>query len=305
MRGRVRPRCTGPMDSTDSATGHQPRRGRAHPSPPDGGASATTVVTAWHTRVIDHGERRPYRIALRHDGSGCTYGVLARRSRCAAAVLAECGVRPGDRVAAAGSEGPRFLEILLGCGILGAVFVPLDDGWNPATVRAVLVDSAAALLVGSAPAALVGPTEVLTARDFDRGIIRSRPAPMPGASPAGQPALLDYTATAGPAITADTLTHGALLAAAQQRCADTGLSARDSTLPGAPLARVASREAMVFAALLAGARLVLPVSTDPVAVATLVAEEAVTVRTVETPLDRAWGKLGVHRRPDVRRALLR
>ena len=65
-----------------------------------------------------------------------TFDELPYLSGRVAAVLANHGVDPGDRVIVAGANRTELLELFLGCSWLGAVFVPL----NPETPAAQLPD---------------------------------------------------------------------------------------------------------------------------------------------------------------------
>src|SRR6185312_14563026 len=73
----------------------------------------------------------PDRAALRHDGRTHTYAQVSERANRLAHVLADAGVRHGDRVAYLGPNHPAFLELLFATGLLGAVFVPLNTRLAP------------------------------------------------------------------------------------------------------------------------------------------------------------------------------
>ena len=76
--------------------------------------------------------------------------------------LAEAGIRPGDRVAILSTNRAEVMRVLLGCGWLGAVAVPINAGSKAPQIRYILANSGARLLVaesallvlGSMPAAL-------------------------------------------------------------------------------------------------------------------------------------------------------
>ncbi|GAB7006911.1 acyl-CoA synthetase [Nocardioides sp. AN3] len=79
-----------------------------------------------------------------------TYGELAERSRRAAHVLAERGVRAGDRVASLLGKGPDLPALLLGIWRLGAVYVPLFTAFAAATVAERIADAGVMLVVTDA-----------------------------------------------------------------------------------------------------------------------------------------------------------
>ena len=79
-----------------------------------------------------------------------TYGELADRSRRAAHVLAERGVRAGDRVASLLGKGPDLPALILGIWRLGAVYVPLFTAFAAATVAERMNDAGVTLVVTDA-----------------------------------------------------------------------------------------------------------------------------------------------------------
>ncbi len=77
--------------------------------------------------IADRADGSPRKAAVRFEGAEISYAALDDRVRRLAAMLAaECGVRPGERVAHLGLNGPVVLELLFACARLGAIFVPLN-----------------------------------------------------------------------------------------------------------------------------------------------------------------------------------
>ena len=70
-------------------------------------------------------QTRPTEPAIVFEGELIGFGDLRERVRRRAGALAEAGVEPGDRVAVLAGNEPGFIELLLGCLHVGAVFVPL------------------------------------------------------------------------------------------------------------------------------------------------------------------------------------
>lgn len=95
-------------------------------------------------RVKSRGE-----VAVVHGDAELTYDELADRSARLAAALAERGVAHGTRVAYLGENHPAFIETLFACGLLGALFVPLNTRLAPPEVEYALEDSAADVFVFS------------------------------------------------------------------------------------------------------------------------------------------------------------
>jgi carnitine-CoA ligase len=69
--------------------------------------------------------------------------------------LSTAGVRTGDRVAVLCSNRPEFLRVVLGCGWLGAIAVPINTAAKGPQLRYALENSAARLLVLEDTAAAV------------------------------------------------------------------------------------------------------------------------------------------------------
>lgn len=79
-----------------------------------------------------------------------TYANMADRVDRLANALADRGVSTQDRVAYLGNNNPAFLETLMACGQLGAIFVPLNTRLAPAEIAYALTDSGSSLLVNAA-----------------------------------------------------------------------------------------------------------------------------------------------------------
>lgn len=89
----------------------------------------------------------------RHDGSMLSYGDALAESGRLANVIASLGVKPGDRVAVQTSKSAEALMLYLATLRLGAVYLPLNDGYTPPEIRYFLGDAKPALFV-CAPDAL-------------------------------------------------------------------------------------------------------------------------------------------------------
>ena len=71
-------------------------------------------------------QTRPTEPAIVFEGETIGFGDLRERVRRRAGALTEAGVESGDRVAVLAGNEPGFIELLLGCLHVGAVFVPLN-----------------------------------------------------------------------------------------------------------------------------------------------------------------------------------
>jgi fatty-acyl-CoA synthase len=75
------------------------------------------------------------------------YEEFADRSLRLASALRGRGVAKGDRVAYLGENHPSFLETLFACGLLGAIFVPLNTRLAPPEIQFQLQDCGAVALI--------------------------------------------------------------------------------------------------------------------------------------------------------------
>ena len=60
------------------------------------------------------------------DGRSCSYGETFQRASRLAAVLAEAGIEPGDRVACLLGNSRALYEFFIGCAMAGAIAVPIN-----------------------------------------------------------------------------------------------------------------------------------------------------------------------------------
>ena len=81
------------------------------------------------------------------DGGEVSYGALERESARYAGLLAELGVRPGDRVAVQVRKSPQALFLYLGCLRAGAVYLPLNDAYQRSEIDYFLGDAEPRLFV--------------------------------------------------------------------------------------------------------------------------------------------------------------
>lgn len=88
--------------------------------------------------------------ALITDEATLTYAQLSDRVDRLAGALAGRGVSKGDRVAYLGDNDPAFVETFFACGVLGAVFVPLNTRLAPPEIRFQLQDAGVDVMVHSA-----------------------------------------------------------------------------------------------------------------------------------------------------------
>jgi crotonobetaine/carnitine-CoA ligase len=82
------------------------------------------------------------KVAVRVGDRSWRFGSLPRLAARRAQALADAGVAPGDRVAALCSNRLELLELILGCGWLGAIAVPLNTAARGPQLAHMLADAA-------------------------------------------------------------------------------------------------------------------------------------------------------------------
>jgi carnitine-CoA ligase len=101
------------------------------------------LTTMLRQQAVRHGARQLVRIGER----SLSFAEAPEFAARSAARLREAGIRAGDRVALICGNRAEFIEILLGCGWLGAVLVPINVASRGAQLRHVLANSGARLLI--------------------------------------------------------------------------------------------------------------------------------------------------------------
>lgn len=86
-------------------------------------------------------------LLIRPDDNTISYDAMYRLSGRLANVLADQGVRPGDRVAVQIDKSPEALALYLATVRAGAVFLPLNTAYTPAEIAYFIGDAEPALVV--------------------------------------------------------------------------------------------------------------------------------------------------------------
>lgn len=207
----------------------------------------------------------PDHLAVLHEGTQRTYADLHRRTTRLARALHELGVRQGDRVAYLGPNHPAYLEALFACGMLGALFVPVNSRLTAVEVEHVLRDSGAcALLHGhravvdelpGAPAphriALAEPTG--SEHDYAALLEAASEEPIDRPVALSDPCLIMYTSGTTGTPKGAVLTHGNLTWNCVNALVESEWSANDRALVVAPLFHIAVLGMVTLPALLKGA----------------------------------------------------
>jgi fatty-acyl-CoA synthase len=222
-----------------------------------------------------------------------TYDELADRIDRFASALAERGVVKGDRVAYLGNNHPDFLTTFFACGMLGAIFVPLNTRLAPREIKYMLEDSGARVMVthhelrdlaragawssGVEHRILAGgPAEPPAVESFDEVVAAASAEPPVAAVDLEDPALLLYTSGTTGLPKGAVLTHGNLTWNSMNVLVDYDITSEERTLLIAPLFHVASLGMGALPTLLKGGTLVLQQKVDAGAVLAAVQEHRIT-----------------------------
>ena len=227
----------------------------------------------------------PKKVALIFGDTSIDYRTLAEDADRMAAVLFDCGVQKGDRVAFLGENCPEFLVTLFGAATLGAVFVPVNTRLAPPEIAHVLSDSGARVLVHD-------PASGETIRTIDAGVTHRIATGADGLGPllartsAGHvdidvtlddPAVILYTSGTTGRAKGAVLTHGNLTWMAINCVIDYDIVSTDVALMISPLFHAASLGMGALPSVLKGATLVLEKGFDPARALRLIPEHDVTL----------------------------
>ena len=129
-------------------------------------------------------------------------------------VLADAGVRRGDRVALLLHNGLEFPESLLACHVLGAIPVPVNFRLAPDEIAYILRDAGAVALIADEGSPSLGVDGLLLTAGpaYEDAIASADPHPEPAWLREEDPALMCYTSGTTGRPKGAVLTHGNLVA---------------------------------------------------------------------------------------------
>jgi fatty-acyl-CoA synthase len=240
------------------------------------------------------------------------YQEFADRSTRLANALRDRGVAKGDRVAYLGENHPSFLETLFACGLLGAIFVPLNTRLAPPEIQFQLQDCRAVAVVhagsldglAASGAAGTGVVRRLVVADSPEGTMGGAGQGTGGQGTDGQgpTAVEDFEAalTSGSADFVDEavglddgamilytsgttgqpkgalLTHGNILWNCLNVIVDFDFASTDVALMISPMFHVASLDMGVLPTLLKGGTVILEPRFDPLRTLDLIEKHRAT-----------------------------
>ena len=226
----------------------------------------------------------PERLAVRCGLSQLTYGQTWERARRLAGALGGLGLGRGDRVAVAGRNCHRYLELYQAVPGAGMVVVPLNHRHTAAELGYALEDSRARVLFAG-PEVDYPPDAVEHVVDLDDGyealLADAAPAEFPDDLAAGAVAGLFYTGGTTGAAKGVMLTHRNLITNALHYQAWHAFRPGTRWLIAAPMFHTAGSMAVLATVWHAGRHVILP-AFDPAAALDLIEDGKVTA-TIAVP----------------------
>ena len=230
-----------------------------------------------------------------------SYLELANRADHLANALKDRGVAKGDRVAYLGENHPSFVETFFACGLVGAIFVPLNTRLAAPELQFQLQDSGARILINAAALEPVATAAVADTAVTHRFVVAPDGGPEGSAVklPTGvepyeevigasdgtamdvavsldDAAMILYTSGTTGKPKGALLTHGNITWNCINTVVDMDLSRNDIALMISPLFHVASLDMGLLPMLLKGATVVLESKFDAGRVLELVGRHRVT-----------------------------
>jgi amino acid adenylation domain-containing protein len=202
---------------------------------------------------------RPQDVAVVHMSTPWTYGALADRVSAVAAELTARGIGEGARVAVYLDRGVDLVAGLLATGAVGAAYVPLDPLFPPERVQLMLEDAGVAAVI----------TSTAREKDLPDSVSRVRVDEVPAASAwvsprPGHVAYVLYTSGSTGRPKGVVVSHESLANVLASFLAHPGLGASDHLLAVTTVSfDIAALE--LFGPLVAGARLEIADTTNPIA----------------------------------------
>ncbi len=208
-----------------------------------------------------------------------TYADLERESAAYSALLADCGLQPGDRVLAQVEKSPQVLWLYLACLRSGYCFVPLNPAYQRGELGYFLQDAAPRVAVCATDSlvlfqelgAAAGTPRLFTLDADGRGTLPSGAARCAGDAtvaplPAGTLATLIYTSGTTGRSKGAMVTHENLVANGRALAQTWGFSAADRLVHCLPVFHVHGLFVALHTVLLSGAGLLFQRRFDPAAV---------------------------------------
>src|SRR5579862_1333332 len=169
--------------------------------------------------------------ALEFRGQAWTFGEIEQASNRLANVLAERGLRAGDRLCVYLANSPELVFLYLACVKLGVIFVPINILYRDREIAHILEDAEPKALVGDLPGAWTA--DELIGASVNASAIRPHVS-----CDAGSPAAIVYTSGTTGVSKGAVLSHGNFAANATSLLTFWKITSSDRLLLPLPLFHV-------------------------------------------------------------------
>src|SRR5580692_3846667 len=133
--------------------------------------------------IVAQASRTPDAVAVVYGDAVLSYGELVARAGRFAWYLRQAGAGPETVVGLCLERGAELVTAVVGVWLAGAAYVPLDPGYPPARLEAMLAGSRAGLLVGTGEVLGELPAGRVRVIELDDRSVAEQVAGMPGAPP--------------------------------------------------------------------------------------------------------------------------
>ncbi|HLJ98626.1 MAG TPA: long-chain fatty acid--CoA ligase [Streptosporangiaceae bacterium] len=205
----------------------------------------------------------PSRTAIIHNEVRYTYRDIFDRSSLLAGALRGLGIGFGDRVAYLGPNAPQLAETLFACGMLGAIFVPLNYRLAGPELTPILSDCEPRLLIRdpACPALFPGPAVTLDEYPALLGSAAALAADVPVSL--DDVCMIQYTSGTSGRPKGVTLTHGNITWNCYNLLIDVDVTADEVSLVSSPMFHTAALNQLFLPTFLKGGTSVLMPAFTP------------------------------------------
>ncbi|OZC59587.1 p-hydroxycinnamoyl-CoA synthetase [Rhodococcus sp. 06-470-2] len=226
----------------------------------------------------------PHATAIEFRGERLTYHELDDRTTRLAHVLRRLGVRKGDRVGLLSTNHPAYLEVLFSCGILGAIFVPLNARLTGPEVTfavddaglSVLLHSDALTDVATEAVAARGVTRIVLGDEYDSAIEGAESARIDEPVTGDDLCFIMYTSGTTGRPKGVVMTHSNILFSVLNPILDLDLCSDEVALVCAPLFHTAALDFVALPVLFKGGSVVIEEGFDAGRVLNILESKSVT-----------------------------